>query len=93
MNTARMVCATILIGCLCGSNGSNSADSATGQRVFESRCASCHRFQDYAGKSQAQLEETLKGIVAGTIDHPKRLTLSATEVVDLAAYISDNKAR
>jgi mono/diheme cytochrome c family protein len=88
-----MVCATTLIVCLFGSNGLNAADSGAGQRVFESRCASCHRLQDYASKSQAQLEDTLKGIVAGTIDHPKRLALSAGEVMDLAAYISDNKAR
>lgn len=93
MNAARMICRTILILCLCGSNGAYAADSTAGQRIFESRCAGCHRLEDYAGKSNAQLEETLKEMVSGTIDHPKRLTLSASEVVDVATYISDSAAR
>jgi hypothetical protein len=31
--------------------------------------------------------------VAGTIKHPKKLTLSDTEVANVAAYIASNEAK
>jgi len=90
MNITRMVCATMLGFCLCGP-GLYAADSAAGQKIFEDACASCHRLADYAGKSHAGLEETLSGMVAGRIDHPKKLALSDTDVRNLAAYISSSR--
>jgi cytochrome c553 len=46
-----------------------------------------------AGKSDAELETELKGIVAGTTKHPKKLTLSDTEVANVAAYIASNEPK
>ena len=94
MHMSPILYATAMIVCFCGSNGSQTADSAAaGQRVFESRCASCHRLQDFAGQSRTQLDETLMRIVGGTVVHPQRLTLSAGEVNDLAAYLADSNAK
>jgi cytochrome c553 len=49
-----------------------------------------HRLEDYAGKPNAELEDTLSGMVGGRIDHPKKLALSEADVRNLAAYISSS---
>jgi mono/diheme cytochrome c family protein len=70
-----------------------SADIAAGQKTFEGTCVACHQFKSYAGKSDAELQTELKGIVAGTIKHPKKLTLSSTDIADVAAYISSKEPK
>jgi cytochrome c553 len=35
----------------------------------------------------------LKGIVGGTVKHPKKLTLSADDISNVAAYISSNEPK
>ena len=70
-----------------------SADSAAGQKIFSGTCAACHQLKSYAGKSDAVLETQVKGIVAGTIKHPKKLTLSDDDVANVAAYISSNEPK
>ena len=69
------------------------ADTAAGQKIFSGTCAACHQFKSYAGKSDAELQTDLKGIVAGTIKHPKKLTLSSTDIADVTAYISSNEPK
>ncbi len=70
-----------------------AADSAAGQKTFETGCAACHKFKSFAGKSDADLETALKGIVAGTTKHPKKLTLSPDDIANVAAYISSNEPK
>jgi mono/diheme cytochrome c family protein len=70
-----------------------AADGAAGQKVFASTCAGCHQMKSYAGKSEAQLETALKGIVAGTVKHPKKLTLSAADISNVATYIAANEPK
>ena len=59
-----------------------AADSAAGQKTFATTCAGCHQLKSYAGKSDAELETELKGIVGGTVKHPKKLTLSADDIAE-----------
>ncbi len=70
-----------------------AADSAAGQKTFETSCAGCHKFKSFAGKSDADLETALKGIVGGTVKHPKKLTLGADDIANVAAYISANEPK
>jgi cytochrome c553 len=91
MKTDGIFSAAIVISWLVGCNGAYAADTAAGQRIFEGTCATCHGLQGYVGKSSAELEVTLKGMVAGTIDHPKKLALSDTDVRNLAAYMSSSR--
>jgi mono/diheme cytochrome c family protein len=35
----------------------------------------------------------LNGIVAGSVKHPKKLTLSSTDIANVAAYISSNEPK
>jgi len=71
----------------------SAADGAAGQKTFDAICAACHQFKSYAGKSESDLVTQLNGIVAGSIKHPKKLTLSATDIANVAAYISSNEPK
>ena len=75
---------------LAACEAASAGDSAAGQKKFAGSCAGCHQLKSYAGKSEAELTTELKGIVAGTVKHPKKLTLNDTEIADVAAYISTN---
>ncbi len=70
-----------------------AADNAAGQKTFESVCSTCHQLKSYAGKSDADLQTTLKGIVAGKVKHPKKLTLSDADIANVAGYISSNEPK
>jgi len=61
--------------------------------MFTATCAACHELDRFAGKSESELETQIKGIVAGTIKHKKKLTLSATDIADVATYISGNELK
>jgi mono/diheme cytochrome c family protein len=70
-----------------------AADSAAGQKTFQTVCAGCHQLKSYGSKSDAELQTDLKGIVAGTIKHPKKLTLSPADIENVAEYISTNEPK
>ncbi len=91
MKNTPTVCVAIVFAWLVASVPAYAADSAAGQKTFAAHCAACHQLKSYAGKSDAELETELKGVVAGTIKHPKKLTLSATDIANVAAYISSNE--
>ena len=93
MKNARIIAAVTLLPCLAASIAGHAADGAAGQKTFTTTCAACHQLKSYAGKSQAELETELKGIVAGTAKHPKKLPLSADDIGNLAAYISSNEPK
>ncbi|HTV95525.1 MAG TPA: hypothetical protein VME42_05965 [Steroidobacteraceae bacterium] len=82
-----------LIGCLGCGMSAHAVDSAAGQKIFASGCAACHKLQSYAGKSDAELQTQIKGIVAGSVKHPKKLMLSADDIANVAAYISSNEPK
>ena len=90
---AWIIAAVTLLPCLVGSIAAHAADSAAGQKTFTATCAACHQLKSYSGKSDAELETELKGIVGGTVKHPKKLTLSADDISNVAAYISSNEPK
>jgi mono/diheme cytochrome c family protein len=89
MKVATLVAATALVGWLYGVPA-YAADAAAGKATFEKTCKGCHakKMQVFAGKSAADLETTIKGIEGGTVKHPKKLTLGADDVSNVAAYLS-----
>ena len=90
---AWIIAAVTLLPCLVASIAASAADSAAGQKTFATTCAGCHQLKSYAGKSDAELETELKGIVGGTVKHPKKLTLSADDITNVEAYISSNEPK
>jgi mono/diheme cytochrome c family protein len=93
MKNSRILCAAVTIAAVAACIPAYAADSAAGQKTFESACAGCHKLKSYAGKSDAELETALQGIVAGTVKHPKKLTLDAADIANVAAYISSNEPK
>jgi mono/diheme cytochrome c family protein len=87
------VAALGLLALLAAGASANGADSAAGQKIFAGTCTACHQLKSYAGESETELETEVKGIVAGTIKHPKKLTLSDTDAANVAAYISGNQPK
>jgi mono/diheme cytochrome c family protein len=81
------------IALLSACEAASAGDSAAGQKIFAGSCAACHQLKSYAGKSESELVTELKGIIAGGIKHPKKLTLNDTAVADVAAYISMNEPK
>ena len=94
MKIKRILAAVALLGWLAPCIPSYADDSAAGQQTFQTSCAGCHKnMKLYAGKSDAELQSTIKGIIAGTTKHPKKLTLSDDEIANVAAYIASNEAK
>ncbi|MGO9514779.1 MAG: hypothetical protein ACLP2F_14235 [Steroidobacteraceae bacterium] len=93
MKTTRTIVAATILGGLAFSIPGYAADSAAGQKIFAGICSDCHELKDYAGKSETDLETKISGIVAGTVKHKKKLTLSAADVANVAAYISSNEPK
>jgi mono/diheme cytochrome c family protein len=93
MKNTRIVAAAITLAFCSAGRPAYAADSAAGQKTFAGICAGCHQLKSYAGKSDADLETTIKGIVAGTVKHPKKLTLNETDIANVAAYISANEPK
>jgi mono/diheme cytochrome c family protein len=93
MANSKVLVAAAAIGIFVACIPAYSADSAAGQKIYSGACAACHQLKSYAGKSDADLETQIKGIVAGTIKHPKKLTLSDDDVASVAAYISGNEPK
>jgi mono/diheme cytochrome c family protein len=89
MKAMTLVAASAIVAGLYGIPA-YAADAAAGQATFEKTCKGCHakKMQPFAGKSAADLETLIKGIEGGTVKHPKKLTLSADEVSNVAAYIA-----
>ncbi len=63
-----------------------AADVAAGKAKTEEICAECHDPADWEGEDAASLEEMIKGVVAGTTKHKKKLELSDADIANIAAY-------
>jgi cytochrome c553 len=63
-----------------------AADAAAGKTAAQAKCIQCHEADDWEGEDAASLESLIKDIVAGKVKHKSKLSLSATEIADIAAY-------
>ncbi len=94
MKTKRTLAAAAILGWLAPCIPGYAADSAAGQKIFQTTCAACHKNMNvYTGKSETELQSLIKGIVSGTVKHPKKLTLGDEDIANVAAYISSNESK
>lgn len=68
-----------------------AGDAAAGKAKFEAVCADCHEPQDQAAMKPAEFDAAIRGIVAGTVKHKKKLTLTDAEIANLGAYFATVK--
>jgi mono/diheme cytochrome c family protein len=89
MKSIQLLAATAVVGWLYGLPV-YAADAAAGQKTFQGSCNACHakNMKVFAGKSAAELQTEITGIVGGTVKHPKKLTLSADDAANVAAYLA-----
>ena len=94
MKSMKIIAVTAIVGWLYGIPV-YAADAAAGQKTFHATCNACHakKMQVFAGKSEAELETEIKGIVGGTVKHPKKLTLSADDITNVATYLASLPAK
>lgn len=92
MRNTQLVAGAIMLVLLAAAPLSHATGAAAGEKIFKNICTTCHKLKDsyFAGKSAADLETALKGIVAGKIQHGKPLTLNASDIANVATYISSN---
>jgi mono/diheme cytochrome c family protein len=76
---------------LVGYGSAAHADAAAGKATFTAACAECHEVVDFEGEDAAELQGTLKKIVAGTQKHKKALKLTDAQIADVAAYMASGK--
>jgi mono/diheme cytochrome c family protein len=87
MHIIRIIAVSMILW-LTASISASAADSAAGRNIFTADCSGCHQPKSFAGKTSAELETELKSIVAGTKEHPMKLTLSPSNIADVSAFIS-----
>ncbi len=63
-----------------------AADPVAGKAEVDKICSQCHESADWKGKSAAQIETQIKGVVSGKTKHPRKLDLSDATIADVAAY-------
>lgn len=57
--------------------------------AFDEVCSECHEIDEYTDRTAADLEKTIKGIVAGTVKHKKKkLTLSDADAAAMAKFLA-----
>ena len=79
----------VAVGALAATLAFAPAVHADAKATFEAVCSECHEVTDHADRSAADLEKTIKGIVAGTVKHKKKkLTLSDAEAAEMAKFLA-----
>jgi mono/diheme cytochrome c family protein len=89
----RMFISAVALATAAAGFSAEAADVAAGKKTFTAICSACHKLEDYQAKSEAQLQTTLKGIVAGTVKHEKKLKLSQADIDNVVAYIKAPAAK
>jgi mono/diheme cytochrome c family protein len=87
----RMLLSGMAISIVCGSGVAVAADAAAGKVEVDKVCGACHMPADWNGKTAAQLEAQIKGVVAGKTKHPKKLDLTDAQIADVAAFWAANE--
>lgn len=66
-----------------GSPGQSSPNS-----IFNDTCIECHERTDWEGETTASVEQTLRGIMTGKVKHKAKLTLTESEVIAMAKFLT-----
>lgn len=74
-----------------GTSIAAAGDAEVGKARFQQVCSECHELADFKGQSEADLKSKLTDIVAGKIQHKKKLQLTDAEIAGVAAFLSAGK--
>ncbi len=85
MDKTRLGIAVTVAAALAGFSGVSLAD---GKAKFDAACGECHFADDFEGEDTAEIQGIISGIVAGDVEHKKKLTLSEAEIAEIAKYMT-----
>ena len=91
MKFSRMVVIASAAAGLVGFGSAAHADAAAGKATFTEICSECHEVADFEGEDAAEVQGTIKKIVAGQMKHKKALKLTDAQIADVAAYMTGGK--
>jgi hypothetical protein len=57
-----------------------------GKAAAQAKCSECHDADDWEGEDAASLESLIRDIVAGKVQHKRKLNLTSAEMTNIAAY-------
>jgi len=79
----RMIvsCVMLTVGAV-----ATAADIDAGKAKVQQICSKCHEAADWKGKSEAEIQGKIQGVVAGKTKHPKKLDLTEGDIANIAAY-------
>ncbi|MCU0976680.1 MAG: hypothetical protein MUC71_10290 [Steroidobacteraceae bacterium] len=87
----QLLAALFASGALVSSGAALAGDAKAGEAKAEP-CLECHEpAEDFADTSAAEIEASLKKILAGTMKHKEKLTISDADIADIAAYLASAK--
>ncbi len=88
--SSRMLISGVAAAFLCNVGMAAAADVAAGKAEVDKVCGACHIPSDWKGKTAAELETKIKGVVSGKTKHPRKLDLTDAQISDVAAYWAAN---
>lgn len=91
MNFSKLSVVAVVAFGVAGYGSAALADAAAGKKTFDDVCAECHETADFEGESAKDVAATIDGIVAGKTKHKQKLTLTAQQAADVAAYMTGGK--
>jgi mono/diheme cytochrome c family protein len=91
MNFSKLSVIAVMAFGVAGYGSAASADAAAGKKTFDDVCAECHETADFEGESAKDVAATIDQIVAGKQKHKEKLTLTAQQAADVAAYMTGGK--
>lgn len=91
MNFSKLSVVAVVAFGVAGYGSAALADAAAGKKTFDDVCAECHETADFEGESAKDVAATIESIVAGKTKHKEKLTLTAQQAADVAAYMTGGK--
>jgi len=87
----KWVAMMLATGALAFSGAALAGDAAAGAKKADA-CLDCHEpAEDFAGQKADDIAASINSVLAGKTKHQKKLTLSETDVSDIAAFFASGK--
>ena len=91
MKFSKLSIVAVMVAGVAGYGSTAFADAAAGKKTFDDVCAECHEAAEFEGESAKDVAASIDEIVAGKKKHKEKLTLTAQQAADVAAYVTGGK--
>jgi mono/diheme cytochrome c family protein len=88
LKISKLAPVALAVAGLAGYSGAALAANAGGKALFEEICSECHETADFEGEDAKEVGATIKKIKAGEQKHKAKITLSDSEIKELADFLA-----